>query len=63
MGDDDLDVLHVGHYRGVIGGGSIPETREREFIGGTVFIVSGFKTYLETGAPMVAAGAATGAPG
>jgi len=37
-----------------------PRLGEREFIGGTVFIVSGFKTYLETGAPMVAAGAAAG---
>jgi hypothetical protein len=30
------------------------------FIGGTVSIVSGLKTYLETGEPMVAAGAAVG---
>ena len=41
---------------GIVAGGQI----EREFIGGTVYIVSGLKTYLETGEPMVAAGAAAG---
>jgi hypothetical protein len=39
---------------GIVAGGQI----EREFIGGTVYIVSGLKTYLETGEPMVAAAAA-----
>jgi hypothetical protein len=28
---------------------------ERDFTGGIVYIVSGLKTYLETGAPMAAA--------
>lgn len=28
---------------------------EREFTGGIVYIVSGLKTYVETGVPMVAA--------
>jgi uncharacterized protein YndB with AHSA1/START domain/DNA-binding transcriptional ArsR family regulator len=41
---------------GIVAGGQI----EREFIGGTIYIVSGLKTYLETGEPMVAAGAAAG---
>jgi hypothetical protein len=41
---------------GIVAGGQI----EREFIGGTVYIVSGLKTYLETGEPMVAAGATAG---
>jgi uncharacterized protein YndB with AHSA1/START domain/DNA-binding transcriptional ArsR family regulator len=39
---------------GIVAGGQI----EREFIGGTIHIVSGLKTYLETGEPMVAAAAA-----
>ena len=39
---------------GVVAGGQI----EREFVGGTVYIVSGLETYLQTGDPMVAAAAA-----
>ena len=41
---------------GIVAGGQIA----REFIGGTIYIVSGLKTYLETGEPMVAVGAAAG---
>jgi hypothetical protein len=41
---------------GIVAGGQI----EREFIGGTISIVSGLKTDLETGEPMVATFAAAG---
>jgi hypothetical protein len=40
----------------VIARGVSPGARtEREFSGGIVFIVSGLKTYLETGEPLAAA--------
>ena len=53
--DDGTSKLTV-TTSGIVAGGQI----EREFISGTVYIVSGLKTYLETGEPMVATAAAAG---